>query len=245
MRNALSILIALFVFAIIGCEGYAGGKFEFPTTPHHDDYDGGYGGSGGGGYSPQPDIHDGPNLARDVEGEWEGFLWEDYRSDGRPRGKKKVALRLRYSDTTYGYSGRHEWVKVDVLVDGRPAASSTAEVRPGGYIGFSSHRHDIEFEMNGRFRQNRADGDIRLAWDEKVESKWSGDIRKEFVRIRGGFELGRVHGYHWGAAWELFDTFGEDAWDLGDEVWQAATLEGLQHLEEVEQTFVRIPNAAF
>ncbi len=241
MKKAILIFILILILPLIGC-------FEndrYPSYPSGGEYNGGSGGYGGGGgdygggYGGGYD--DGCDWAYDAIGEWEGFLWEEYRSDGRPLSKKMLAMRASYSDTTYTYSGRHEWIKLDVLVDGRPVASSKSEISSSGYISFSSHKSGIDFEIYGRFRNNDAYGDIDLAWDEKVQNKYTGKLELRYVHIRGDYEMGRVHGSHWAAAWDLFDTCEDGIWDLPDVVFKAATLEGLAHLAEIEETFIRNP----
>lgn len=234
IKRIIPVAIIALMLPIMGCFGDEG---YYPSYPYGGEYDGGYGGGDYGGYYPPYD--DGPDLARLVEGEWEGFMWEDYRSDHRPPGKKKLAMRIRYSDTTYDYSGRREWVDVNVLVDGRPAASSRTRVNSGGYIHLSSYRNDIQFEMHARFHSDDGEGEIDLTWDEKYKDEWTGKTETCRVRTRGDFEVGRVRHGHWAAAWELFDTYRDGIWELPDSVWETATLEGIEHLETIEQNFVR------
>jgi hypothetical protein len=163
-------------------------------------------------------------------------MWETYRSDGESHSKHKLAMRFAFVEADCSYSARREWVKVDVLVDGRPAASCKTEVEPGGYVDLDSDRNDIEFAMRGRWRDDSGYGEICLAWDEKVEDYW-GDPYMHFVRIRGDFDVQRVHGTHWAAAWTLFDTLGDGVWDVGDETWSDATREGLQYLDSLESVW--------
>jgi len=245
MRHVTFILLAILILPLTACRFDEYG-YDNPTYPSGGEYDGGYGDGGGGGYGGgtynPPDYDDGPDWSRDVEGEWEGFMWEQYRSDGRPLSKKKLAMRFQYADTTYTWSGRHEWVKANVVVDGRPAASSKTEVTSSGRIDFSSYQNGIDFEMQGNFYGDSGSGDIELAWDEKVTDKYTGETEMCYVRVRGDFELARAVGDHWGAAWALFDLYGDDGiWELPDYVWETATLEGLEHLDAVEETFIRAP----
>lgn len=236
MRKLMFLIAALALLIPAGCRAYyKGGVYEYPTYPGGGNYGGDY---DYGGYYP-PTGDDEPTWSSDVLGEWEGFLWEDYRSDNLPLSKKTVAMRCSYSDTTHKSSGTHEWVKVNVLVDGRPTASCTAEAWKGGYLGFSSHQGDIYFDFDGTFTGNSARGYIGLEWDEKVEIPHTGKVEKHHVYLEGPFELGRVRGTHWAAAWDLFDRYGDQVWDLPEESWELATAEGLAHLAALEESALR------
>lgn len=237
MRNPVALLIASLMLPLMGCFGDNYSR-HYPTYPYGGEYDGGYGdGSyggeydGGGGY----DI----DWGREVEGEWEGFMTENYRSDHRPLCKRKLAMRIQRAGTGYDYWGSYSLVNIDVLLDGRPVASSTTEVGSGGRIGFNAGKND--FSMSGRFSGGSADGTMSLTWEEKVKNPYTGEPELRHVHIAGDFSMGRVHGAHWAAAWALFDTYGEGIWDLPDEVWEAATLEGLAHLAVIEETLPRVP----
>ena len=235
IKRIIPVAVIALMLPLMGCFGDKG---YFPSYPYGGKYDG-YGGGGDyGGYNPP---YDGSDLIRQVEGEWEGFMWEDWRSDFRARGKKKLAIRIRHSDTTYSHSGWQEWVNVDVLVDGRPTASTRTRVTSGGYIHLNSYRNEIQFEMHGRFWHDDGEGEIDLTWDEKFKDTWSGHTETWRVRTRGDFDVGRVRHSHWAAAWELFDTHGDDIWELPDSVWETATIEGLDYLESVEEAFIRTP----
>jgi len=238
----LPVLALIFAgMFLISCSGDFSGKYNsYPTYPYGGEYDDDYYG-GGYDYGPKPPTYDyEPRYADDIEGEWEGFMWEDYRSDNRPHGKKIVAMRVRFSEVTYDYSGRHEWVKVNVLIDGRPVANKIEEIESGGRMDLTSCVNDIDFDMDTRFYSATAVGDIDLWWEEKVEDWW-GDKYFIDVHVRGDFELGRAKGSHWAAAWDLFDQYGDDIWTISDETWEFATMEGIQHMLEVEETFFRTP----
>ena len=251
MRTTLVVTLILLFSLTLSCAELR----EYPVYPdggeYYDgpgdgggSYDGGeYDGGGGGGYYPPPPPPKdyGCDWACDATGEWEGFIWEKYRSDGLSLSKKMMAMRVRFVETTYDYSGRHEWVDVDVLIDGRPVASRETQVTSSGYINLASFKNDIDLELRGRFKNNDAEGDVDLSWDEKVENKYTGHVEEYWVRIRGDYDLGLVHGAHWAQAWELFDTYGDGVWDLPDDVWEAATVEGLAHLAEIDDTMVTQP----
>ncbi|MCK4719392.1 hypothetical protein KAU08_01960 [bacterium] len=227
-RIVTGILLIL-VLALLGCSGCAPGEYKpYPTYPSGGDYD-----YGGGSY-------DLPDYVHDALGEWEGFMWEEYRSDHRTLGKKKVAVRIQYKDSTYTSSGWRDWVRVNVLIDGRPAASTIEEIRSGGYLHLETYQGDIDLDLKGWFRHNKANGDIDLVWDEKFDYPW-GDTDFYRVRSAGDFELGHVTHLHWASAWELFDTYGDEIWDLPEETWYEATLDGMEYLESIEETLVRTP----
>ena len=219
MRYTIPVTICLLVLLSSGCGGwteYYGGIYHDPISP---------GDGSGGSYDP----YDEPHYAQDVVGQWEGFMNESYRSDGRPCSKKTIAINCSYSQG----SSSGEYVKVNVIVDGRPAGSGTSRVGSGGRISVSSHQGDIDFGMSGRFSGGSGSGDMEIRWEEKFENGY-GYIHMEYVRIRGDFGVHRVHGGHWAAAWALFDTYGDGVWDLGDEIWTEATAEGIAHLESLE-----------
>ncbi len=213
----------------------------WPTYPSGGEYTGGpYGGEydgGGGDYDPPYD--DGPDWSRQAEGEWEGFMWETYRSDHEPLGKRKVAVRIRYSRTTHDGGSRHEWVNVDALVDGRPMGGGLTEISSSGCLAVSSSHND--FQMGGCFREGGASGSMSFTTEEKVKDPYTGGTETHTVHVSGDFSLGRVCGSHWAQAWELIDVYGEVIRDLPDEVWEAATFEALQHLDEIEEAFIRQP----
>jgi len=235
MSRFIAVLIIFMIVPLAGCNsaGY------WPTYPTG----GEYGDGGGSGYNPyDPPYYDtGPDWSRDAVGEWEGFMWEDWRSDGRPLSKKIVAMRVNFTRATYNYSGRHEFVKIDVLVDGRPAASKETEITQYGQVSLASYKSSIDFRMTGRFRYDSGDGDIELTWDEKVYNPWTGYTDTYTVDLGGNYEVGRVHHGLWADAWALFDTYGEGIFDLDDTVWETATSAGVANMAEQEEIQIRQP----
>lgn len=227
-RLSVVFTILLMIFTV-SCNGTSGSKY-YPTYPSGGDY-------GGGGY----DWYDDDYYVTDRSGEWEGFMWEEYRSDHRSLSKKKLAMRVQYRNSTWTSSGWHDWYKIDVLIDGRPAASTVDEIRSGGYFCIDSYQSAIDLELYGNFRSSSVDGDFKLDWDEKFKDPWEGDTIKVRVWISGDYNAGRVRGLHWASAWELFDIYGDGIWDLPDETWEAATMEGLAYLETIEIADPRIP----
>lgn len=225
--NNYLLLILLLLGLLISstaCEGGGSnsGSYYYPTYP----YD-------GGGYKDYGSNDYEMNWSQDIVGEWEGFIQETYRSDNIPISKKILALRCRFSGTTWTGTGRHEWVKVDVLVDGRPAGSSNAEISRYGYLEFYTRKDDITFALDGRFVDNMSYGDVEMDWNEKVEIPYLGKVDLHHVYIRGDYSAGRVRGTHWASAWDLFDRHGDGVWDLGDEAWQDASREGMIHMQQV------------
>jgi hypothetical protein len=227
----LSITIpGLLVIIGLGCSGSGDVSKYYPTYPSGGEYT--YDGSTDG---------EGHSYIQDFSGEWEGFMWEDYRSDFLSLGKKRLAMRVQYRDSTWTSSGWRDWYKIDVLIDGRPAASIVEEIRSGGYYHLNSYQDSIDLEMDGWFRTSSGDGDFKLDWEEKFKDQWGGETIKYRVWITGDYELGKVRGAHWASAWDLFDTYGDGIWTLPDEIWEAATLEGLQYLDSIEESFIRQP----
>ncbi|MFH1676661.1 MAG: hypothetical protein ABIC40_06515 [bacterium] len=224
MSRYITLILSFSVFLTsFGCAGIARWDFEkYPTYPYdsHDKYDGTC--DGGKDFSPI--------WAQSATGQWQGFLWEDYRTDYIPYAKRLVAMRCVFSKTTFDYSGRHEWIKCDVLIDGHPTASKIAEISPYGDVWFDSYQNNIDFEFDGLFRNNYADGRMSVDWDEKVYLPGTSKTEMHHVYLEGDFELGRVKGSQWESAWELFDNYGENAWTLPDEIWREATKNGLEAL---------------
>ncbi len=203
-----------------------------PTYPYGGEYDGGYGGGYDGGYDGdpyKPPDYDPYDFAREIEGTWEGFMWENYRSDHAPLGKKPMAVRITRAGINL--------VKVNVLVDGRPAGSDSSNVSPGGCIGVSTD----DCRLSGCFGSSSANGNVDLDWDEKIKNQYTGDVETYHVHISGTYTLGLTRGSQWDAAFELFDTYGDGIWDLPDDVWEEASREGLAHLAAIEDTFLRAP----
>jgi len=245
MSRFLPIIILIAMIPLAGCvrDGYVP---TYPTGGEYggdDYYDGGDYGGGGGYYPPPPppNYDDDIDWARVAEGEWEGFMWEEWRSDGRPLSKKIVAMRVNFRRVTYDYSGRHEIIKMDVLVDGRPVASKETEIKQSGNFSFASYKSDVDMLMQGRFTYSEAYGDIDLGWHEKVKNPWTGQMDEYFVDLGGYYEAGRLRHGHWAQAWELFDTHGDAVFDLDDSVWETATLEAMEHMAQVEETILRQP----
>ena len=229
MKPAPLIAIAFsLIFLTAGCTGSGTGFKPYPTYP-----------SGGDYYDDGYNNYD--DYIVDYSGEWEGFMWEHYRSDYLSPGKKKLAVRVRYRDSTRTYSGWHDWYKIDVLIDGRPVASTVEEIHESGYMHLNSYTSGIDLDMQGWFRTSSADGNFSLDWEEKFKNPWDGDTIKLRVRITGDYDMGRVHGLHWASAWDLFDTYGDGIWDLPDETWETATLEGLTYLDSLNVEDIRTP----
>jgi hypothetical protein len=235
MRNALALLCGIAALFVLGCNASWSDKYWNPTSPYYDGT-GNHGGPYDGSYKDS-----GPDWSCDLTGEWEGYLYESYRSDNLPLRRRPVAMRCSYSDTTWTGSSRYEWVDVDVLVDGRPTALETVEVDQGGYLSFDSYKDDIDFEMSGYASYGSFSGQMHIKWDEKVKLPGTDKSEKHYVSLGGNCELYRVRGSQWAAAWQLFDTYGDGVFDLSDEIWQSATLEGLQHLAAEESSTLRMP----
>ncbi|MCX6645211.1 MAG: hypothetical protein NTY09_02460 [bacterium] len=228
IRLLAAIILPLLLFSI-NCSDT--GSKTYPTYPYGGDYN--YDGN---------NNNDNNDYIVDYSGEWEGFMWEDFRSDYISLGKKKIAMRVNYRDSTWTSSGWSDWYKIDVLIDGRPAASTVEEIHSGGYIHLQSNDNSIDLDMQGYFRKSNADGNFMLDWDEKFKDQWDGETVKYQVWISGTYDLGHVKGAQWAPAWELFDTYGDGIWDLSDEIWEAATLEGLAHLDTLTVEDIRTPD---
>jgi hypothetical protein len=224
MHRLTLLLFAIFCFYSLGCGGV--------YTP----YDPGF-------YNDNPDDYNyqdnSPLWSQDLQGEWEGFLYENWRSDNLGLSKKLVAMRFQWTDTEWLYGERHEWVNVNLLINGRPTAYLETEVDQDGHIIFDSQKDDIDLGMEGWFDGYNGDGWIDLAWDEKVNIPGTGQVVMHYVELSGDFEVGRVRGSQWATAWKLFDTYGEKALDLSDDVWQTATQEAITSLQQVDQTRLR------
>lgn len=224
MKRMLPILIIILLIPFTACSE----RFwnDYPTYPTGGEYDGG---GGGGTYYPPYDYDDDYyNAAREAEGTWEGFLWEDSRSDGRPLGKQPVAVRISYAGTNQ--------VKVNVVVDGRPVANEKTSISSSGRIGIGTNM----CSMSGYFSGSSASGSMTVDWDEKYENPYNGKVETHHVVIRGSYSLNRSHGGQWAAVWDLFNLYEDDIWNLPDEVWEEASREGLEHLAEVESTYLRM-----
>jgi hypothetical protein len=208
-----AVISALLLLTVPACSG-AGWNY-YPTYPDDGYYDGSYGGN----HKPPKDAE---KLYTAVEGEWEGYLYENYRSDHMALRKRPIALRCTYSDITWSGSTKHEWVNADLVVDGRPAARTRAEVGKGGYLSFSSYKNDIEVEMEGWFSSGHADGWIDLCWQEKVKLPGKNKTEMHDVHLYGDFDLNRDKDSHWADMWQLFDLYGDGVFELGDETWENA-----------------------
>ena len=239
MRHVTLLLSCLLCVLCLGCGGYF--KAYIPTSPgyEYDPYDHGSYDSGDYDSHDQNEEDDDPILSRNIEGEWEGFLYEDSRSDNLELSKKLVAMRSTWTGTNWSDGVRYEWVRIDLLIDGRPTAYLETEVGEEGYIYFTSQKDDIEIEMEGWFEDDMGDGWMDLSWDEKVTLPDSDKVEMHYVELGGDFELDRVRGSQWAAAWKLFDTYGAGASELGDNVWETATRDGMSHLAQLEQTALR------
>jgi hypothetical protein len=218
------LLISSLFTACSGSEFYYDNYGNSPTSPGYP--------PGGGGYNPGP-YPDGP--ARDVLGEWEGFIWETWRSDNLPRSKKTMAVRFTNLDSIKSFNGYKYYADVNVLIDGRPASNSRIQVYSGGYVDFQTLNSKINLALNGRFYNDRGDGEVHLEWDEKIEVGHPPKVDLHFVRLNGDFEVSRASGGHWGAAWKLFDTYGDGVWDIGDETWGEVSREGITLLENLAE----------
>lgn len=207
---ALCLFIALFA---LGCSG----SFQSPTSPG-DNYSGGYG-----------SYDSGPVLSRNMEGEWEGFMYEQDRSDNLPLDKKIVSMKCAYLDTSWYGSNPTERVQVEVLIDGHPSALTDVDVTEQDYFDLVSNDNDIDLEMQTSFDQFGATGDMYLAWTEKVELPDSDKADMHYVEITGNFELSKARGSQWADAWKLFDQYGKDAFNLPASTWSLATQAGLAH----------------
>jgi hypothetical protein len=227
IRLLAAIILPLLIFSI-SCSGTD--SKAYPTYPY------------GGDYNYDGGNNNNNDYIVDYSGEWEGFMWENFRSDYLSLGKKRIAMRVDYRDSTWTSSGWRDWYKIDVLIDGRPAATSVEEIHSGGYLNLQTYQDNIELGMTGHFNKSDAAGDYNLNWEEKFKDQWGGDTVKYRVRISGDYDLGRVKGAQWASAWDLFDTYGDGIWDLPDEMWEAATAEGLAHLDTLTVEDIRTPN---
>jgi hypothetical protein len=211
-------LAALFMLSNSGCTG---SSYWSPTYPDygHDVY----GGNGNGDNDPI--------LSRHMEGEWEGFMYEQSRSDNLGLGKKMVAMKCSYA----GLDGYCEHVKVELLIDGHPTALTEVDVCQEDYLDFYSHKDDIDLSMNAWFSDYSASGSMDLAWEEKVKLPGSDKADMHYVEMTGDFDLSPVRGSQWASAWKLFDQYGEGAFDLSGQTWALATETGLAHLAKLEE----------
>jgi hypothetical protein len=228
MRYPIYLLSALICLCCLGCQTYL--VRTDPISPN----------TGGAYHSPGDDSEDSaPYYSCDVDGEWEGWLYEDSRSDNLGLGEKTVAMRSQWTGTDWEYGVRHEWVEIDLLIDGRPTAYLETEVGPGGYIYFTSQNEDIDIEMEGWFADDQGSGWIDLSWDEKVELPDSDKVDMHYVELTGDFELDRTRSSQWASAWKLFNTYKDGVFQLGDNVWKQASADGLNHLAQLKQAKLR------
>jgi hypothetical protein len=214
MRNSAIILSGLIILFSIGCSGYI--EPYNPVYPY-DDYD---------------DIYYdyGPLYSDNITGEWEGYLYEDSRSDYLDLGEKTVAMRAQWIRTYWSDGVRHEVVEINLLIDGRPAAYLNTEIGSDGAIYFTSSRNDIDLDMEGWFYDDYGDGSMYLAWDEKIKMPDTDKVDMHYVELDGDFELDRVRGSQWAEAWKLFDTMGEGVFQLSDDAWKNISMAGIENL---------------